>query len=769
MLVITNMIDICFFNLYIFGMNSKKFLVKGMSCAACQSRIEKVVGNLEGVDACSVSLLTNTMLTEGTADEGAIIQAVENAGYSAKLLDEDSENKTFDALKDESKLLLKRFSISLFLLCFLFYINMGMMYGWPLPSFLKNHYLNASVQCVLSLIILIINKKFFTSGIKSLLHLSPNMDTLVALGSSVSFIYSFISLILRKNNPLFFESAAMIVTLITIGKCLEAFSKGKTTDALKNLIKLSPETAVILKDGKEIEVPASQIKRDDIFIVRPGVMVAVDGVVIDGSSAVNEASLTGESWPCEKSPGDKVYAATVNTNGYLKCRATQVANQTVFSQIVQLVKDAASTKAPIAKIADKVSAVFIPSVIIISISVFLIWFLTGHPLSFSITKAVSVLVVSCPCALGLATPVAVMVGNGVAFKNGILFKTSQSLENLGKIKVFGFDKTGTITKGECAVMKIEAENKLDALQFALNIESKSEHPLARAIVREGEKKNLKPQSVDDFKIESGRGISAKKNGELLFGGNINYLKNNCPDLFVFSKHGNYIQKTVDDFSNEGCTAVIFASKKNNQSVLHGIFVIADEIREESGECIRVLNQLDVETILLSGDNQKTADAVAEKTGIKKVFAGLLPFDKEKIIRQLQNDDKKLTAMIGDGINDAPSLTAADIGIAVGNGTDVAIDCADVVLVKPELLKICFAVKLSRAVLKNIKQNLFWAFFYNIILIPIAAGVFHFMNIDLNPVIAAGAMSLSSFCVVMNALRLNLFKDKIKPAPNNLKR
>ena len=567
---------------------------------------------------------------------------------------------------------------------------------------------------------------------------------------------------------LFFESAAMIVTLITFGKYLEAVSKGKTTDALKNLIKLSPKTAFIIKDGKEIEVPVEQIKKDDVFAVRPGETVAVDGIVIDGSSAINEASLTGESWPKEKESGDKVYAATINTNGYLKCRATQVGNQTVFSQIIKLVKDASSTKAPAAVIADRVSAFFIPFVIVISIVVFFLWFLSGHELSYAVTKAVSVLVVSCPCALGLATPVAIMVGNGVAFKNGILFKTSQSLENTGKIGVFAFDKTGTVTKGECAVVKIEAEDKIDALQFALNLEAESEHPLAKAIIRQAEKENLKVQSPDNFTSESGKGICAQKNDELLFGGSISYIKNHCPDLFIFAKHGNYIQKMADVFSNEGYTPVIFASRKNNESVLRGIFAIADEIREESAECIRQLETLDAKTVLLTGDTLKTAQAVSQRTGIKKVFAGLLPFDKEKIISQIKNDEKKLTAMVDDGINDAPSLTAADIGIAIGNGTDVALDCADVVLVKADLLKIPFAVKLSRAVLKNIRENLFWAFFYNILLIPIAAGAFHFMNLDLNPMIAAGAMSLSSFCVVMNALRLNLFKNKIKPEQNNLK-
>ncbi len=727
----------------------KKFFVSGMVCAACQSNVEKAVKKIPGVSACSVNLLTSTLVVEGNVENQTVIDAVEKAGYKASEL----KDQNFDFIKAESKKILKRFLFSLFFLIILYYLNMAKMMKWPLPEMLKDDYNNGIIQLFLSLIILIINKKFFISAVKSFLH--PNMDTLVSLGSGISFIYSCVLLFTKNAQVLYFESSAMIVTLITIGKFLESISKGKTTDALKSLVKMSPKNAVIIKDGKEVTVQIDDIKIGDVFVVRPGEQIPVDGIIIQGDTTINESALTGESVPKDKTTDDSVFAATINLSGNIKCKATKIGVETTFSKIIQLVKESTATKAPIAKIADKVSAFFIPAVIGISILTFTIWIIITKNFAYSISRAISVLVVSCPCALGLATPVAIMVANGVGAKIGILFKNSQSLENVGKIQSVAFDKTGTITKGDCQVVNIYSDNKNRALQAAFNLEIKSEHPLAKAIVKEAEKNGLTADEYTDFKTESGKGVCAKKEDVFYFGGNILYLKEKCPELFMYSNNGNELIKTIDNFSKEGSTVLIFASRDEKDCKLEGIFAIQDVIKSESIACVNELKKMNINLYMLTGDNKNTAQKIASQVGIENVYSELLPDGKAKIIKQIKQNEK--IAMIGDGINDAPSLVTADIGISIGKGTDVAIDASDIVLVDENLLKIPVAIKLSRATLRNIKQNLFWAFFYNSILIPIAAGVFHFIGLELTPVFAALAMSLSSFCVVMNALRLNLFK------------
>lgn len=756
----------------------EQYTVTGMSCAACSARVEKAVSAVEGVTGCSVSLLTNSMGVEGTAKPKDIIAAVEQAGYGATKKGLNNKQAAEDnSLKDlETPKLRRRLVWSLIFLVILMYFSMGhMMWDWPLPAFFDgNHIAMGLAQLLLTVIIMVINQKFFISGFKGLLHKSPNMDTLVALGSGASFLYSTYALfamtdaqvkgdmdaVMSYMHDFYFESAAMILALITVGKMLEARSKGKTTDALKGLMKLAPKTARLVADGAEKEVPVEQVKKGDIFVVRPGENIPVDGIVVDGTSAVDESPLTGESIPVDKGKGDSVSAATFNQSGVISCEATRVGEDTTLSQIIKMVSDAAATKAPIAKVADRVSGVFVPVVISIAVITFIVWMLIGQTVGFAVARAVSVLVISCPCALGLATPVAIMVGNGVGARNGILFKTAASLEAAGRTQVIALDKTGTVTSGEPRVtdiVTIDGVSESELLTIAYSLEKNSEHPLAKAIAFKAEEENTVPKNVEEFKILPGNGLTASLNGDILAGGNLNFISAN-------SAVPETVRKKAEQLAVQGKTPLFFS--KNNKLI--GIFAVADTIREDSPQAIKELQNMGIHVVMLTGDNERTANAVGRQAGVDEVIAGVLPDGKERVIRQLKKKGK--VAMVGDGINDAPALTSADLGIAVGAGTDVAIDAADVVLMKSRLSDVPAAIRLSRATLRNIHENLFWAFIYNIIGIPLAAGVFiSLFGWELNPMFGAAAMSLSSFCVVTNALRLNLFNirstkrdRKIKP-------
>ena len=746
----------------------EQYSVTGMSCAACSARVEKAVSKVPGVTACSVSLLTNSMGVEGTASPQEIIQAVERAGYGASQKSGGAKAPTTaeaeEALVDhETPILKRRLIASLIFLVMLMYFSMGhMMWGWPLPSFYEgNHVAMGLTQMLLTIIVMVINQKFFISGFTSLFHRAPNMDTLVALGATAAFGYSTYALfamtaaqvagdfsgVMKYMMDFYFESAAMILTLITVGKMLEARAKGKTTDALKGLMKLAPKTATLLRNGQEVKVPIEQVQAGDIFVVRPGENIPVDGVVEEGSSAVNESALTGESIPVDKEAGDSVSAATLNQSGFLHCRATRVGEDTTLSQIIQMVSDAAATKAPIAKIADKVSGVFVPVVITIAAITTAVWLLLGHDVGFSLARGISVLVISCPCALGLATPVAIMVGNGMGAKNGILFKNAVSLENAGRTQIVALDKTGTITAGEPKVTDILPASDVkvkDLLCLAVSLEQKSEHPLARAILQCGEEKQITPGEATDFQALAGNGLVANSKGKMLYGGNYAFISRK---LTVPKQ----MQEAAENLAQAGKTPLFFAQGKQ----LLGIIAVADVIKEDSPQAIQELRNMGIQVVMLTGDNERTAQAIAKQAGVDHVVAGVLPDGKEAVIRKLKEHGK--VAMVGDGINDAPALTRADLGIAIGAGTDVAIDAADVVLMKSRLSDVPAAIRLSRVTLRNIHQNLFWAFIYNTIGIPLAAGVFIPLGLTLNPMFGAAAMSLSSFCVVTNALRLNLFK------------
>ena len=747
----------------------KQYNVTGMSCAACSARVEKAVSKVPGVTSCSVSLLTNSMGVEGTASAREIIAAVENAGYGASEKGAAAEKRSSpaadgeDALKDRETPVLKRRLIwSVGFLLVLMYFSMGhMMWGWPLPAFYNdNHVAMGLTQLLLTVIIMVINQKFFISGFKSLWHRSPNMDTLVALGSTAAFVYSTYALfamtdaqvkgdmegVMTYMMEFYFESAAMILTLITVGKMLEARSKGKTTDALKGLMKLAPKTATVIRDGVETEVSIEQVQKGDVFAVRPGENIPVDGIVLEGSSAVNEAALTGESIPVDKAPGDTVSAATLNQSGYIKCQATRVGEDTTLSQIIRMVSDAAATKAPIAKVADKVSGVFVPAVIAIAAVTTIVWLLLDRGVGFALARGISVLVISCPCALGLATPVAIMVGNGMGAKNGILFKTAVSLEEAGKVRIVALDKTGTITSGEPKVTDIlpaAGIGEEELLRLACALEKKSEHPLARAILQKAEEQHLETDEVTDFQALPGNGLTAQLNGVALSGGNLKFISTRA-------RVSEEMQAKAEALAEQGKTPLFFSRGQE----LAGIIAVADVIKEDSPQAVRELQNMGVHVVMLTGDNERTAKAIGRQAGVDEVIAGVLPEGKESVIRSLKEKGK--VAMVGDGINDAPALTRADIGIAIGAGTDVAIDAADLVLMKSRLTDVPAAIRLSRATLRNIHQNLFWAFFYNTIGIPLAAGVFIPLGLTLNPMFGAAAMSLSSFCVVSNALRLNLF-------------
>ena len=742
----------------------KKFNVTGMSCAACSSRVEKAVSKVEGVQSCSVSLLTNSMGVEGSASEESIIAAVEKAGYGASVAGaEKKQSAETDQLKDkDTPVLMHRLIASVGFLVVLMYISMGhMMWGWPLPAFFAdNHIAMGLAQLLLCVIIMVINQKFFISGFKGLIHRSPNMDTLVALGSGASFVYSVYALfamtdaqvkgnadlVMSYMHEFYFESAAMILTLITVGKMLEAHSKGKTTNALKALLNLAPKKATLLIDGKETEVTVDKVKKGDVFVVRPGESIPVDAEITDGSTAVDESALTGESIPDDKVVGDTVSAGTINKSGFIKCSATAVGEDTALSQIIKMVSDAAATKAPVAKIADKVSGVFVPAVIVIALITIAVWLLCGQTVGYALARGISVLVISCPCALGLATPVAIMVGNGMGARKGILFKTAASLEEAGKIQIAVLDKTGTITKGEPKVTDIIpfeiTENEL--LKYAYSIEVKSEHPLAKAIIVKAEGLSLNPYEVTDFKAESGNGLSAEYNGKRIIGGSKKYISS----IIGIS---NDILSKADKLSEEGKTPLFFMLDNK----LLGIIAVADVIKEESPKAIKQLQNMGIKVVMLTGDNERTAKAVGKLAGVDEVIAGVMPDGKEKVVAELKKQGKVL--MVGDGINDAPALTRADIGMAIGSGTDIAIDAADVVFMKSKLTDVPAAVRLSRKTLRNIHENLFWAFIYNVIGIPLAAGVWiPLLGWQLNPMFGAAAMSLSSFCVVTNALRLNFF-------------
>ena len=742
----------------------KKFNVTGMSCAACSSRVEKAVSKVEGVQSCSVSLLTNSMGVEGSASEESIIAAVEKAGYGASVAGaEKKQSAETDQLKDkDTPVLMHRLIASVGFLVVLMYISMGhMMWGWPLPAFFAdNHIAMGLAQLLLCVIIMVINQKFFISGFKGLIHRSPNMDTLVALGSGASFVYSVYALfamtdaqvkgnaelVMSYMHEFYFESAAMILTLITVGKMLEAHSKGKTTNALKALLNLAPKKATLLIDGKETEVTVDKVKKGDVFVVRPGESIPVDAEITDGSTAVDESALTGESIPVDKTVGDSVSAGTINKSGFIKCSATAVGEDTALSQIIKMVSDAAATKAPVAKIADKVSGVFVPAVIVIALITIAVWLLCGQTVGYALARGISVLVISCPCALGLATPVAIMVGNGMGARKGILFKTASSLEVAGKIQIAVLDKTGTITKGEPKVTDIIpfeiTENEL--LKYAYSIEVKSEHPLAKAIIVKAEELSLNPYEVTDFKTESGNGLSAEYNGKRIIGGSKKYISS----IIGIS---NDILSKADKLSEEGKTPLFFMLDNK----LLGIIAVADVIKEESPQAIKQLQNMGIKVVMLTGDNERTAKAVGKLAGVDEVIAGVMPDGKEKVVAELKKQGKVL--MVGDGINDAPALTRADIGMAIGSGTDIAIDAADVVFMKSKLTDVPAAVRLSRKTLRNIHENLFWAFIYNVIGIPLAAGVWiPLLGWQLNPMFGAAAMSLSSFCVVTNALSLNFF-------------
>ena len=735
-----------------------------MSCAACSSHVEKAVSKVEGVQSCSVSLLTNSMGVEGSASEESIIAAVEKAGYGASVAGaEKKQSAETDQLKDkDTPVLMHRLIASVGFLVVLMYISMGhMMWGWPLPAFFAdNHIAMGLAQLLLCVIIMVINQKFFISGFKGLIHRSPNMDTLVALGSGASFVYSVYALfamtdaqvkgnaelVMSYMHEFYFESAAMILTLITVGKMLEAHSKGKTTNALKALLNLAPKKATLLIDGKETEVTVDKVKKGDVFVVRPGESIPVDAEITDGSTAVDESALTGESIPVDKVVGDTVSAGTINKSGFIKCSATAVGEDTALSQIIKMVSDAAATKAPVAKIADKVSGVFVPAVIVIALITIAVWLLCGQTVGYALARGISVLVISCPCALGLATPVAIMVGNGMGARKGILFKTAASLEEAGKTQIAVLDKTGTITKGEPKVTDIIpfeiTENEL--LKYAYSIEVKSEHPLAKAIIVKAEELSLNPYEVTDFKAESGSGLSAEYTGKRIIGGSKKYISS----IIGIS---NDILSKADKLSEEGKTPLFFMLDNK----LLGIIAVADVIKEESPQAIKQLQNMGIKVVMLTGDNERTAKAVGKLAGVDEVIAGVLPDGKEKVVAELKKQGKVL--MVGDGINDAPALTRADIGMAIGSGTDIAIDAADVVFMKSKLTDVPAAVRLSRKTLRNIHENLFWAFIYNVIGIPLAAGVWiPLLGWQLNPMFGAAAMSLSSFCVVTNALRLNFF-------------
>ncbi|MCM1156106.1 MAG: heavy metal translocating P-type ATPase [Roseburia sp.] len=756
----------------------EQYTVTGMSCAACSSRVEKAVSKVPGVTLCSVSLLTNSMGVEGTASPKEIIAAVEAAGYGASKKGQHIEGQRTegqdgsgapadyeDMLKDrETPLLKKRMCFSLCLLIPLMYFSMGhMMWGWPLPAFFEgNHIAVGLVQMLLTIVIMMINRKFFISGGKGLLHKAPNMDTLVAMGAGASFLYSLYALfamtdaqvkgdmqaVMAYMDEFYFESAATILTLITVGKMLEARSKGRTTDALKGLMKLAPKKAVVIREGKEVEVDITYVMQGDEFVVRPGENIPVDGIVIEGNSAVNEAALTGESIPVDKQAGDNVSAATLNQSGFLRCKATRVGEDTTLSQIIRMVSDAAATKAPIAKVADRVSGVFVPAVISIAALTCVIWLLAGESFGFALGRGISVLVISCPCALGLATPVAIMVGNGMGAKSGIMFKTAQSLELTGKTQIVALDKTGTITSGEPKVTDILPAGNYsqeELLTLAFSLEQKSEHPLARAIILKAQEAGIHAEPVEDFAAAVGNGLSGIWQKEEAAGGNLNFIRTR-------TEVPTDIAKRAEKLANEGKTPLFFCKGKT----LAGIIAVADVMKEDSAQAVKEMQNMGITVVMLTGDNERTAAAIGAHAGVDKVIAGVLPDGKEAVIRQLQKQGA--VAMVGDGINDAPALTRADIGIAIGAGTDVAIDAADVVLVKSRLGDVPAAIRLSRATLKNIHENLFWAFFYNTIGIPLAAGLWYpVFGLKLNPMFAAAAMSLSSFCVVSNALRLNFFK------------
>ena len=753
----------------------KQYTVTGMSCAACSTRVEKAVSKVPGVTSCSVSLLTNSMGVEGSATDQEIIKAVADAGYGASAKDAEGEKNggansaaaSEEALADhETPILKKRLLYSVGFLLVLMYFSMGhMMWNWPLPAFMDgNHVMMGLVQLYLTVIIMVINQKFFINGFKSLFHGAPNMDTLVALGSFASFGYSSYALfamtyaehqgdaeaVMGYMHEFYFESAAMILTLITVGKMLEARSKGKTTDALKSLMKLSPKTAVVEKEGKETEVPVEQVRIGDVFVVRPGENIPVDGVVLEGNSAVNEAALTGESIPVDKQAGDRVSAATINQSGFIRCEATRVGEETTLSQIIRMVSDAAATKAPIAKVADKVSGIFVPAVISIAVLTVIVWLIAGESVGFALARGISVLVISCPCALGLATPVAIMVGNGMGAKNGILFKTAVSLEETGKVEIVALDKTGTITSGEPKVTDVlaaDGTSEEELLKLAYSLESRSEHPLAKAIVAYGAEKQAEQIPVSEFKALPGNGLEGKVGDADVKGGSLKFAQSQ-------TEISEKIKSQAEKLAEEGKTPLMFL--KNG--ILAGMIAVADVIREDSPQAVKELQNMGIEVVMLTGDNERTAKAIGRQAGVDRVIAGVLPDGKEEVIRRLKEQGK--VAMVGDGINDAPALTRADMGIAIGAGADVAIDAADVVLVKSRLSDVPAAIRLSRGTLRNIHENLFWAFFYNVIGIPLAAGIWiPIFGWKLNPMFGAAAMSLSSFCVVTNALRLNLLNIK----------
>ena len=745
----------------------EQYHVTGMNCAACSARVEKAVSKVKGVTSCSVSLLTNSMGVEGTAESSAVIEAVKAAGYGASLKNAKEENKEAETgLEDtQTPLLKKRLIVSVVFLIVLMYFSMGhMMWGWPLPAwFTDNHVGMGLVQMILAAIIMVINQQFFISGFKALWHRSPNMDTLVAMGSMASFVWSVYALlamtraqtdgnaelVMEYMMEFYFESAAMILTLITVGKMLEARSKGKTTDALKSLISLAPKTAVVERDGKEVTVSIDEVQKGDIFVVRPGENIPVDGQVIEGNSAVNEAAITGESIPVDKAEGDMVRSATINQSGFLRCKATRVGEDTTLSQIIRLVEDASATKAPIAKVADKVSGVFVPVVITIAVITTLVWLLAGQNFAYALARGISVLVISCPCALGLATPVAIMVGNGMGAKNGILFKTAVSLEETGKTRIVALDKTGTITRGEPKVTDVlpaEGISAEELLTMAYTLEQKSEHPLAKAVLEEAQSRELKPRMITDFTALPGNGLSGKTEGSSLLGGSYTFIREKIEE------NGEKLQQQAEQLAKQGKTPLLFV----RDGKLLGMIAVADVIKEDSPQAIAELQNMGIKVVMLTGDNEQTARAIGKQAGVDEVIAGVLPDGKEQVIGSLKQQGK--TIMVGDGINDAPALTRADIGIAIGAGADIAMDAADIVLMKSRLSDIPAAIRLSRATLKNIHENLFWAFFYNVIGIPLAAGVWiPLFGWKLNPMFGALAMSLSSFCVVSNALRLNLFR------------
>lgn len=747
----------------------EQYQVTGMSCAACSARVEKAVSHVPGVTSCSVSLLTNSMGVEGSASPQDIIKAVEEAGYGASLKGADSQqssaSQAAEALADhETPILKKRLIASVGFLLVLMYFSMGhMMWGWPVPQWFEhNHVAMGLLQLLLAGIVMVINQKFFISGFKSLWHRSHNMDTLVALGSMASFVWSVYVLFAMTGAQVsgdmaavenymmdfYFESAAMILTLITVGKMLEARSKGKTTDALKSLMKLAPKTAVVIRNGQETTIPVEQVHKGDIFVVRPGENIPVDGVVLEGTSAVNESALTGESIPVDKAAGDMVSAATVNQSGFIRCEASRVGEDTTLSQIIKMVSDAAATKAPIAKIADRVSGIFVPAVITIAVITTIVWLLTGQTFGYALARGISVLVISCPCALGLATPVAIMVGNGMGAKNGILFKTAVSLEETGKVQIVALDKTGTITSGQPEVTDIlpaEGFSEEQLLTLAFSLEQKSEHPLAKAVLKKAEERKLHAYEISDFQALPGNGLSGIMNSQTLMGGSMKFISSRVSVPYS-------LKQQAEHLAEQGKTPLLFASDNK----LAGIIAVADVIKEDSPQAVKELQNMGIQVVMLTGDNEKTARTIGKQAGVDEVIAGVLPDGKESVIRSLKEQGK--VAMVGDGINDAPALTRADIGIAIGAGTDIAIDAADIVLMKSRLSDVPAAIRLSRATLRNIHENLFWAFFYNVIGIPLAAGVWiPIFGWTLNPMFGAAAMSLSSFCVVTNALRLNLFK------------